>query len=66
MLRETHIMHVAPKCLRPWPLGATAVLFSVAMSTATQVACTVLGVCPIITPMGLMACWRLEASTQVV
>jgi hypothetical protein len=50
MLREASVMHVAPKCLRPWPLEAKVTPFLVVMPAMTRVACVVLSVCPFVTP----------------
>jgi hypothetical protein len=64
MLREARVTHVAPERLGPWSLGAKATSFSIAAPALTQVACTVLRVCPFIPPMSLMACRRLSAFVQ--
>jgi hypothetical protein len=53
MLRETCMAHVVPECLGPWLLGAKAVPFFIIVPTVMQVACTVLGACPIVSPYEL-------------
>jgi hypothetical protein len=53
MLRETCMAHAVPECLGPWLLGAKAVPFFIIVPTVMQVACTVLGACPIVSPYEL-------------
>jgi hypothetical protein len=59
-LREAHVMHIAPKCFRPWHLGAKAVPFSITVLATTQVVCTMLSACPFTPPH---AEWRAGEDT---
>jgi hypothetical protein len=61
MLREAH---VAPECLGPWPRGAKAAPFLIAVLAMTRVACIMLGACPFIPLVSLMVRQRLRASAR--
>jgi hypothetical protein len=56
-------MHVTPKCLGPRILRANTMPFSVVVPIVALHARVVLGACPIIFPVSLTACRRLEGST---
>jgi hypothetical protein len=45
-LSETCVTHIAPECLGPCPLGATAMPFSITAPTVMHIACVVLRACP--------------------
>jgi hypothetical protein len=49
-LRETHVTHIAPEHLGPWPRRAKATSFLIVAPATTHVAYVVLGACPF-TPM---------------
>jgi hypothetical protein len=66
MIWETRIMPIAPKRLGLWPLRAEAVPFPVVMPTAMPVMHTVLGLCNLIPPVGLMVLRGLRMTIRMV
>jgi hypothetical protein len=62
---ETHIMHISPERLRPWPLKAEVAPLSIVMPATMRVTCPVLRVCTLILLAGLMARQGLRAPIQM-
>jgi hypothetical protein len=64
-LQETHVTHIAPEHLAPWPLKVEAAPLSVVAPTAMQVARAVLGVCALIPPVSLAVRQGIKVLAQV-
>jgi hypothetical protein len=64
-LQETHVTHITPEHLGPWPLEAEVVPLSIIAPTVTRLRSRCSKCAPSSPPVGLLVHWELRASARM-